>query len=194
MLQACIHPLRYLLTHTHTHSHADTHTLQAQAGWLQHDFGHHTVFSDNRFNRAVHHIIIGLMKGVSSFWWNYRHFQHHAKPNVVSWGLIKLPPSSAYVWVCVCSIWRILISLFHTLCFWVKLFLKRWIVFFEFFFQTNVCVCLVGKEEMGELALPLTTALLLSRWATIQYIHTHPNVHVHSIIYCTNSQFTLTQM
>ena len=23
-------------------------------------------------------------QGVSSFWWNYRHFQHHAKPNVVS--------------------------------------------------------------------------------------------------------------
>ena len=23
------------------------------------------------------------MQGVSSYWWNYRHFQHHAKPNVV---------------------------------------------------------------------------------------------------------------
>ena len=57
---------------------------KAQAGWLQHDFGHHTVFDVINLNRALHHVIIGLMKGVSSFWWNYRHYQHHAKPNVVS--------------------------------------------------------------------------------------------------------------
>jgi len=41
------------------------------------------VFPSTNFNRLLHHIVIGLMKGVSSFWWNYRHFQHHAKPNVV---------------------------------------------------------------------------------------------------------------
>lgn len=57
-------------------------TAQAQAGWLQHDFGHHTVFNSTRLNHIFHDISIGLMKGVSSFWWNYRHFQHHAKPNV----------------------------------------------------------------------------------------------------------------
>jgi fatty acid desaturase 2 (delta-6 desaturase) len=59
-----------------------TTVSQAQAGWLQHDFGHHTVFDIINLNRALHHVVIGLMKGVSSFWWNYRHYQHHAKPNV----------------------------------------------------------------------------------------------------------------
>lgn len=55
---------------------------QAQSGWLQHDFGHHTVFNSTKLNHLLHDITIGLMKGVSGFWWNYRHFQHHAKPNV----------------------------------------------------------------------------------------------------------------
>ncbi|KAL5457343.1 hypothetical protein EMCRGX_G034592 [Ephydatia muelleri] len=55
---------------------------QAQAGWLQHDFGHLTVFNSTRLNHIAHDVTIGLLKGVSSFWWNYRHFQHHAKPNV----------------------------------------------------------------------------------------------------------------
>ena len=107
--------------------------VQAQAGWLQHDFGHHTVFNSTRLNHFFHDITIGFLKvhmcmcvcvgewvgvrgggtsitigflkvhtspnkhfqllgmhththmqGVSSYWWNYRHFQHHAKPNVVS--------------------------------------------------------------------------------------------------------------
>ncbi|XP_064404994.1 acyl-CoA 6-desaturase-like [Halichondria panicea] len=57
-------------------------TCQAQSGWLQHDFGHLSVFNSSKLNHAVHDITIGLMKGVSSWWWNYRHFQHHAKPNV----------------------------------------------------------------------------------------------------------------
>jgi fatty acid desaturase 2 (delta-6 desaturase) len=86
-------------------------TSQAQAGWLQHDFGHHTVFNSTKLNHYFHDISIGLMKvswcdlfsqqggmlvcvtyssqGVSSFWWNYRHFQHHAKPNVVRKGQLR---------------------------------------------------------------------------------------------------------
>ncbi|BFZ22004.1 hypothetical protein BsWGS_25043 [Bradybaena similaris] len=56
---------------------------QAQAGWTQHDYGHHSVFPDLRRSHIFHHITIGLMKGASSHWWNFRHFQHHAKPNMV---------------------------------------------------------------------------------------------------------------
>lgn len=35
---------------------------QAQAGWLQHDFGHHTVFNSTKLNHIFHDITIGLMK------------------------------------------------------------------------------------------------------------------------------------
>ena len=55
---------------------------QAQAGWLQHDFGHRSVFNNTRLNKFVHDLSICYMKGVSSGWWNFRHYQHHAKPNV----------------------------------------------------------------------------------------------------------------
>ncbi|XP_019850246.1 PREDICTED: fatty acid desaturase 2-like [Amphimedon queenslandica] len=55
---------------------------QAQAGWLQHDFGHRSVFNSTTLNKVAHDISIGWSKGVSSNWWNFRHYQHHAKPNV----------------------------------------------------------------------------------------------------------------
>ncbi|XP_071104226.1 acyl-CoA (8-3)-desaturase-like [Haliotis cracherodii] len=58
-------------------------TAQAQAGWSQHDFGHLSVFNSSRWNHILHVFIINFLKGASSDWWNYRHFQHHAKPNVV---------------------------------------------------------------------------------------------------------------
>jgi fatty acid desaturase 2 (delta-6 desaturase) len=58
-------------------------TSQAQAGWLQHDFGHLSVFKSSKMNHIFHRIVIGTIKGVSADWWNYRHFQHHAKPNTV---------------------------------------------------------------------------------------------------------------
>ena len=35
---------------------------QAQAGWLQHDFGHHTVFNNTKLNHFFHDVTIGLMK------------------------------------------------------------------------------------------------------------------------------------
>uniref|UniRef100_A0A665UBD7 acyl-CoA (8-3)-desaturase n=1 Tax=Echeneis naucrates TaxID=173247 RepID=A0A665UBD7_ECHNA len=54
----------------------------AQAGWLQHDFGHLSVFKESRWNHLVHKFIIGHLKGASANWWNHRHFQHHAKPNI----------------------------------------------------------------------------------------------------------------
>ena len=37
-------------------------TCQAQAGWLQHDFGHLSVFNSTRLNHIVHDITIGFMK------------------------------------------------------------------------------------------------------------------------------------
>ncbi|ETE68145.1 Fatty acid desaturase 2, partial [Ophiophagus hannah] len=55
---------------------------QAQAGWLQHDFGHLSVFQKSVWNHIVHKFVIGHLKGASANWWNHRHFQHHAKPNI----------------------------------------------------------------------------------------------------------------
>uniref|UniRef100_A0A8C9TEH3 Fatty acid desaturase 2 n=3 Tax=Scleropages formosus TaxID=113540 RepID=A0A8C9TEH3_SCLFO len=59
-------------------------TAQSQAGWLQHDFGHLSVFKKSRWNHLVHKFVIGHLKGASANWWNHRHFQHHAKPNIFS--------------------------------------------------------------------------------------------------------------
>ncbi|XP_053139052.1 acyl-CoA (8-3)-desaturase-like isoform X2 [Hemicordylus capensis] len=56
-------------------------TVQAQAGWLQHDLGHLSVFSKSRWNHWVHKFVIGHLKGAPASWWNHWHFQHHAKPN-----------------------------------------------------------------------------------------------------------------
>ncbi|XP_074228008.1 acyl-CoA 6-desaturase isoform X2 [Camelus bactrianus] len=55
---------------------------QAQAGWLQHDFGHLSVYKKSTWNHIVHKFTIGHLKGASGNWWNHRHFQHHAKPNI----------------------------------------------------------------------------------------------------------------
>ncbi|KAH0621061.1 hypothetical protein JD844_022075 [Phrynosoma platyrhinos] len=57
-------------------------TSQVQAGWLQHDFGHLSVFKKSIWNHIVHKFVIGHLKGASANWWNHRHFQHHAKPNI----------------------------------------------------------------------------------------------------------------
>ncbi|CAO2584662.1 Acyl-CoA (8-3)-desaturase [Lemmus lemmus] len=56
-------------------------TVQIQAGWLQHDFGHLSVFSTSTWNHLLHRFVIGHLKGAPASWWNYLHFQHHAKPN-----------------------------------------------------------------------------------------------------------------
>jgi len=57
--------------------------VQAQAGWSQHDFGHLSVFKDNRINHAFHYFVMNLLKGASTSWWQHLHNQHHAKPNVI---------------------------------------------------------------------------------------------------------------
>lgn len=58
-------------------------TAQAQAGWLQHDFGHLSVFKSSKMNHFVQRVIICWFKGVSADWWNFRHYIHHAKPNAI---------------------------------------------------------------------------------------------------------------
>jgi fatty acid desaturase 2 (delta-6 desaturase) len=55
----------------------------SQAGWLQHDFGHLSVFSSNKINHAFHSVTMNIMKGASSSWWKHLHNQHHSKPNVI---------------------------------------------------------------------------------------------------------------
>nr|WJY55134.1 Fads2 [Paralichthys lethostigma] len=55
---------------------------QSQAGWLQHDCGHLSVFKKSSWNHLLHKFVIGHLKGFSANWWNHRHFQHHAKPNI----------------------------------------------------------------------------------------------------------------
>nr|AYG96559.1 fatty acid desaturase 2B [Pantodon buchholzi] len=57
-------------------------TSQAQAGWLQHDFGHLSVFQKSFWDHLVHKFVIGHLKGAAASWWNHLHFQHHAKPNI----------------------------------------------------------------------------------------------------------------
>ncbi|KAK3083286.1 hypothetical protein FSP39_018599 [Pinctada imbricata] len=59
-------------------------TAQAQAGWTQHDYGHMSVFKSHKMNHIFHHLVIGHLKAASSHWWNFRHFQHHAKPNILN--------------------------------------------------------------------------------------------------------------
>ena len=57
--------------------------MQAQAGWHQHDLGHLSVLPSSKWNHILHKFVIGVTKAASADWWNFRHFQHHAKPNVV---------------------------------------------------------------------------------------------------------------
>jgi fatty acid desaturase 2 (delta-6 desaturase) len=56
---------------------------EAQCGWIQHDFGHLSVFKKSSWNHLVHQFFIGFVKGASADWWNNMHFQHHVKPNVI---------------------------------------------------------------------------------------------------------------
>jgi fatty acid desaturase 2 (delta-6 desaturase) len=58
-------------------------SAQAQAGWAQHDYGHLSVFKSSKVNHWIHIFLLNFFKGVSSSWWNYRHYLHHAKPNML---------------------------------------------------------------------------------------------------------------
>jgi len=58
-------------------------TSQIQAGWLQHDFGHLSVFEKRKMNESAHKLVIMALKGASMTWWKTRHNRHHAKTNVL---------------------------------------------------------------------------------------------------------------
>lgn len=58
-------------------------TCQVQNGWLQHDFGHLSVFHHRIWDKVFQYFIFGFIKGASPHWWNHMHYQHHAKPNVM---------------------------------------------------------------------------------------------------------------
>ncbi|XP_046714854.1 fatty acid desaturase 2-like isoform X2 [Silurus meridionalis] len=60
------------------------HGKNAQSGWLQHDLGHLSVFKNSTLDHLAHKFVIGHLKGASAHWWNFQHFQHHSKPNVLS--------------------------------------------------------------------------------------------------------------
>ncbi|XP_025080864.1 fatty acid desaturase 2-like isoform X1 [Pomacea canaliculata] len=58
--------------------------VQAQSAWLQHDFGHLSVFKNMfKLDQLLHYFTMGFLKGASPHWWNHMHYQHHAKPNVI---------------------------------------------------------------------------------------------------------------
>jgi len=53
-----------------------------QCGWLSHDFIHHQVFKDRRYNNYAGYLIGNLFQGFSVSWWKAKHNLHHAVPNV----------------------------------------------------------------------------------------------------------------
>jgi fatty acid desaturase 2 (delta-6 desaturase) len=56
----------------------------SQAGWSQHDYGHLSVFKSNWMNHLFHSVVMNLIKGASTSWWQHLHNQHHSKPNVIN--------------------------------------------------------------------------------------------------------------
>uniref|UniRef100_A0A8C0GXX0 Cytochrome b5 heme-binding domain-containing protein n=1 Tax=Chelonoidis abingdonii TaxID=106734 RepID=A0A8C0GXX0_CHEAB len=62
-------------------------TSLTQAGYLQHDLGHLSVFRNPKWNQVVHMFVIGQLivstDSGSSNWSKLTHNQHHAKPNCI---------------------------------------------------------------------------------------------------------------
>ncbi|XP_063969605.1 acyl-CoA 6-desaturase-like isoform X2 [Lytechinus pictus] len=59
-------------------------TSQTQGAWLNHDFGHLSVFKSTKLNYIVQVFVFDGIQGAPASWWKYRHYQHHAKPNVIN--------------------------------------------------------------------------------------------------------------
>jgi acyl-lipid Delta6-acetylenase / acyl-lipid (9-3)-desaturase len=53
-----------------------------QCGWLAHDFLHHQVFFNRRFNNLMGILVGNIFQGFSVSWWKNKHNHHHAVPNV----------------------------------------------------------------------------------------------------------------
>ena len=56
-------------------------TFWQQCGWMAHDFCHHQVFKNRRYNDYMT-MVIGSYLGFSLGWWKNKHNTHHAIPNV----------------------------------------------------------------------------------------------------------------
>eukprot|EP00300_Choanocystis_sp_HF-7_P021775 c20871_g1_i1.p2 GENE.c20871_g1_i1~~c20871_g1_i1.p2 ORF type:complete len:425 (-),score=69.43 c20871_g1_i1:13-1287(-) len=54
--------------------------MQAQSGWLQHEFGHYSGTGDVRIDRHFHLWSFGLLSSMSAAWWRRNHNKHHAAP------------------------------------------------------------------------------------------------------------------
>jgi fatty acid desaturase 2 (delta-6 desaturase) len=57
---------------------------QGQASWIQHDYGHSSLFAKPKYNRYLQGLFLGWVKGASPEWWTLMHNQHHSKPNVIN--------------------------------------------------------------------------------------------------------------
>uniref|UniRef100_A0A667I0F2 Cytochrome b5 heme-binding domain-containing protein n=1 Tax=Lynx canadensis TaxID=61383 RepID=A0A667I0F2_LYNCA len=55
---------------------------QVQCFLLQHDLGHISVFPKSKWSRLMQKFMMSHLKGLSTCWWNHRHFQHHVKTNI----------------------------------------------------------------------------------------------------------------
>jgi cytochrome b involved in lipid metabolism len=56
-----------------------------QCGWLSHDFAHHQVFTDRKYNNYVVYFLGNVCQGFSLAWWKSKHNLHHAVPNVAGY-------------------------------------------------------------------------------------------------------------
>jgi len=54
-----------------------------QAGWLSHEYCHHCVFTNRKYNNRFGLFMGNLLQGYSITWWKDRHNTHHAITNVV---------------------------------------------------------------------------------------------------------------
>jgi fatty acid desaturase len=54
-----------------------------QLGWLGHDYCHHMVFQERRYNRWMGYFSGNILQGFSQRWWADRHNTHHAITNVL---------------------------------------------------------------------------------------------------------------
>jgi len=57
-------------------------TYWQQMGWLSHDYLHHQVFKNRKWNNFIGYIMGNISQGFSVEWWKAKHNLHHAVPNV----------------------------------------------------------------------------------------------------------------
>lgn len=57
---------------------------QAQAGWLQHDCGHLSIFKTHKHNLYAHKFVMSHLRAACTWWWTECHSRHHAKTGILS--------------------------------------------------------------------------------------------------------------